>query len=114
MKELIMIGDVSYVVEKVETRVNTISFALENPFPEDIEAVFKDVKSLKVGNTDGEVYGDYPDVEYESLTIKATGEIIVTMHILDKNEKQIRDLQESQADQDEVIANLLYGGDTDE
>lgn len=110
MKELIMLGDVSYVAKKVETGINTISFKLEGSVPEDIEAAFKDVKSLKVGNTDGEVYGDYPDVEYESLTITATGEIIVTMHILTKDEKQIKDLQISQAEQDEAIAQMLYGG----
>lgn len=110
MKEIITIGDVSYVVEKVGTGINTISFTIENPVPEDIEAAFKDVKSLTVGNTDGEVYGEYPDVEYESITIKATGEIIVTMHILNETEKQIRDLQTTQAEQDEAIAQMLYGG----
>lgn len=110
MKELIIIGDVSYVVEKVETKVNTISFTIENLIPEDIEAAFKDVKSLIVGNTDGEVYGEYPDVEYESVIITAEGKITVTMHILTKDEKQIRDLQISQAEQDEAIAQMLYGG----
>lgn len=118
MKELITIGNVSYVAKKVETRINTISFTLEESVPEDVEAAFKDVKSLTVGNTDGEVYGEYPDVEFESITIGADDAVTVTMHIPTKMEKQLRDLQETVsshgaaiAEHDEAITAMMFGGE---
>lgn len=109
MKEFVTIGDESYVAKKTETGIDTISFTLECSAVETVESAFKKAKSLTVG-TDREVYGEYPDVEYQSMTITAEEEIIVTMHILNNVEKQIRDLQTSQAEQDEAIAQALYGG----
>lgn len=109
MKEFITIGDKSFVTNKTQTTIDTISFTLECTTVEVVEAVFKKAQSLTVG-TDKEVYGEYPDVEFQSMTIGAEGEITVTMHILSKSEKQIRDLQTSQAEQDEAIAQMLYGG----
>jgi len=120
MKELITVCGVSYVVENLKTEINKMTFTVKDPIPEDVEAAFKDAKSLTVGEADGdgEVYGEYPDVDYESFTITAEGEIIIAMHILTKTEKQIRELQgtvaghsESIAEHDEAIAGILFGGE---
>lgn len=119
MNELITVCGVNYVVENLKTEINKMTFAVKDPIPEDIEAAFKDAKSLTVGDVDanGEVYGEYPDVEYESFTITAEGEIIIAMHILTKTEKQIRDLQKTVtenktaiAEHDEAIAAMMFGG----
>lgn len=121
MNELITICGVNYVVENLKTEINKMTFAVKDPIPEDIEAAFKDAKSLIVGDVDGEAYGEYPDVEYESFTITAEGETIITMHILTKTEKQIRDLQKTVtenktaiAEHDEAISTILFGGEANE
>lgn len=116
MNEIITANGVEYTAKNVTTGINTISFTLLEPMA-DPEAVFRKVKSLTVGDTEGTAYGQYPDVEYESLTIAADGSVTITMHVLTKTERQIRELQASQAEfevsqaeQDEVIAEMLYGG----
>ena len=110
MNEVITVGSEKYTVTNVETGLNAISFTVIDSAVGDVDAVFRDVKELTVGDTEGAVYGEYPDVEFESLTISADGRVSVVMHILNETEKQIRELQISQAEQDEAIAELLYGG----
>lgn len=109
MNEIITANGVEYAVKNVNTGINTISFTLLEPM-DDSEAAFKETKSLTVGDTKGTAYGQYPDVEYESLTIAADGKITITMHILTNTEKAVKELQVSQAEQDEVLAEILYGG----
>ncbi len=111
MNEIITASGVNYTVENVTTGINTISFTVTDPAAGDVEAVFKEVKELTVGDTKGTVYGEYPDVEFESLTISVDGKVTVTVHILTETEKQIRDLQTSQAEQDEAIAAMMFGGE---
>lgn len=111
MNEIITAGGANYTVENVTTGINTISFTVTDPAAGDVEEIFKEVKELTVGDTEGAVYGKYPDVEFESLTISADGKVSVAMHILDRTEKQIRELQASQAEQDEVIAAMMFGGE---
>ncbi len=109
MNEIITANDVEYTAKNVTTEIDTISFTLLEPM-DDPEAAFRETKSLTVGDTEGTAYGQYPEVKYESLTIAADGSVTITMHILTKTEKAIRELQVSQAEQDEVIAEMLYGG----
>ncbi len=109
MNEIITANDVEYTAKNVTTGIDTISFTLLEPM-DDPEAAFRETKSLTVGDTEGTAYGQYPEVKYESLTIAADGSVTITMHILTKTEKAIRELQVSQAEQDEVIAEMLYGG----
>lgn len=49
-------------------------------------------------------------MRFDRLTIYADGSITVTMRIPTEIERQISALQVSQAEQDEAIAELLYGG----
>ena len=114
MNEIITTSGVSYVAKNVTTGVNTISFVLTELTADEAETVFKDSESLTVGAEDGTTYGDYPHVTFESITKDADGNITVTMHILTKNELQIKELQESQAEQDEAIALLMFGGEANE
>lgn len=110
MNEIITTGGVSYAVKNVTTGINTISFMIIGENAGDVEALFRDVSALTVG--DGEsVYGEYPDVRFESLTIGADRSVTVTMHILNEMEKQMKELQISQGEQDEAIAELYGGGE---
>ena len=79
---------------------------------------FKNIDSLTVGSGGEDVYGEYPDVKFSSVTLEADDSIIVTMHIPSDIEKQIREVQKTQKEMqaslrehDEVIAELLYGGE---
>lgn len=120
MNEIITVGGLEYTGIKVSTGIDSISFMLPDLTENEAKAIFEAAKSLSVGNENG-IYGEYPDVEYESITIGANGSITVTMHIPTKTERQIRDLQEtvtghseSIAEHDEAIAGILFGGETNE
>lgn len=111
MKEIITTGGVKYTAANVDTGLHTISFTLPDLTENEAKAAFKNATSLTVGNEIDEAYGQYPDIEFESLTVGADEEITITMHILTNTEKQIRDLQVSQAEQDEAIAAMMFGGE---
>lgn len=116
MNETITVNGVEYTVKNVTTGIDTISFTLVSPV-QDPEAAFRGANELTVGDGQETVYGQYPDVEYKSLTIAADGSVTITMHILTEMERQIRQLQASQAEfrvsqaeQDEAIATMMFGG----
>ena len=116
MNEIITANGVKYTVQNLNTGLNTISFMVQGLTVEDAEAAFRNVESLTVGTigtdeTEYTVYGEYPNVTYESITKDAEDNITITMHIPTKIELQIADLQESQAEQDEVIATMMFGGE---
>lgn len=113
MNEIITVNGVAYTVKNVTTGANSISFVLTNLTIEEAETAFKSAESLTVG-TEEETYGNYPNVSFESVTKDAEGIVSVTMHILTKEELQIKELQVSQAEQDEAIATLMFGGNDNE
>lgn len=111
MNEVITVGGVNYTATKVTTGINTISFTLSDLTAEDVYAAFKNATSLEVGEAAGASYGQYPDVRFDQMTIYADDSITVTMRIPTEIEQQISALQVSQSEQDEAIAELLYGGE---
>ena len=116
MNEIITANGVKYTVQNLNTGLNTISFMVQGLTVEDAEAAFRNVVSLTIGTIGTDeaediVYGEYPNVTYESITKDAEDNITVTMHIPTKTELQIAELQESQAEQDEVIATMMFGGE---
>lgn len=116
MNEIITANGVKYTVQNLNTGLNTISFMVQGLTVEDAEAAFRNVASLTVGTigtdeTEDIIYGEYPNVIYESITKDAEDNITITMHIPTKNELQIAELQESQAEQDEAIATIMFGGE---
>lgn len=110
MNETITANGVIHTVKNVTTGIDTISFTLTNPM-DNPEAEFREVKSITVGDSQENVYGQYPDVEYESLTIFEDRSVTVTMHILTRTEKRIKELETTQAEQDEAIAAMMFGGE---
>ena len=117
LNEIITTGGIDYTVQNISTGLNTISFVVQEMTVDEVESAFKNVTALSVKSESGEVYGEYPNTVYSSVTKDAAGNVTVTMRIPTKIEQQIAKLQESQADtdksqaeQDEIIAELLYGG----
>ena len=123
MNEIITANGVKYTIQNLNTGLNTISFMVQGLTVADAEAAFRNVVSLTVGiigtdEAEDIVYGEYPNVIYESVTKNADDEITITMHIPTKIELQIAELQESQeeiqisqAEQDEAIATMMFGGE---
>lgn len=117
MNEIIKVGGESYAATNVSTGINMISFMLSDLTEDEAKTAFENVKSLSVGD-ENETYGEYPDVEFESITIGADDTVTVTMHIPTKMEKQLRDLQETVfshgaaiAEHDEAITAMMFGGE---
>ena len=107
MKEIITVNGTNYSAENVTTTSNSISFSLSGNTAE-IKSVFENATELTVSNEDGEVYGEYANLTFESITEYADSTIVVTMHIPSPLELAVSQLQTSQAEQDEAIAEL-YG-----
>ncbi len=110
MKETITVGGVKYTATNLATGLNSISFMLHDLTEDEAKAAFKNAKSLTVGDGKND-YGEYPDVEFVSITTGADESVTVTMHILTKTEKEIRELQVSQSEQDEAIVTMMFGGE---
>ena len=110
MNEIITVGGEKYTATKVETGINTISFILHGLTADEAETAFKYAEYLIVGDDQDNVYGEYPNVAYKSVTKDADGNVSVSMSILTQYQVHIKELQLSQGEQDEVIAEMLYGG----
>lgn len=119
MNEIITAGGVEYAAQSIKTDINTISFKLSGLTADEAREAFINIEALTVGSGGDDVYGKYPDVKFSSVTLEADDSITVTMHILSDVEKQIREVQKTQnemraslREHDEVIAELLYGGES--
>lgn len=110
MNEIIITGSVKHTVTNVSTGLNTISFTLPGLTVDEAETRFKNVESLLVSDEQDNIYGKYPHIAYESVTKDTGGNVSVAMHILTQDQVHIRELQASQSEQDEAIAQMMYGG----
>lgn len=110
MNETITVGGEKYTATNVQTGLNTISFMLSGLTADEAESAFRNAESLTVGDEQDNVYGKYPNITYKSVTKDADGNVSVSMNILTQEQVQIKELQISQGEQDEVIAEMLYGG----
>lgn len=111
--EYITANDTEYECQTVTTGINTISFSMEGQEISRVEAAFKGVTELSVSGEDKAVYGTYENLSFESATVYGDGRICVAMHIPDLTEMRIIGLEATQAEQDEAIASLMYGGDAE-
>jgi hypothetical protein len=74
----------------------------------EIHNAFKDVTDLTISDSDGNIYGEYSNLVYVSSTVDADGNVTIAMHIKSDIEIRLAVLEETQAEQDEAIAEL-YG-----
>lgn len=108
--EIIIVNGIKYDTTKILTSANSISFTLVDGDVTTLKNVFKDITSLSVSDseTPDVIYGEYENLSFESISEDVDGNITVTMHIPTALELAVAQLQSSQADQDEAIAEL-YG-----
>lgn len=108
--EYIKIKENQYECETMNVSETSIAFKVKGKEITEVIADVKDATELTVGDDNHEVYGVYPEVTFESATIYADESIQVVMHIPTEVEKRLSNLEESQAEQDDSIAELMYGG----
>lgn len=54
LNEIITVGGIDYAVQNISTRLNTISFVVQEMTMDEAEAAFKTVTALCVKSEDGE------------------------------------------------------------
>ena len=107
--EYITANGVEYACKAVVTGVDSITFSMEGQAVADMEKTFRPVTELTVAGEDKEVYGTYEHLSFESATVYGDGSTMVTMHIKSDTELRLESLEQTQAEQDEVLAELLGG-----
>lgn len=109
--EIIIINNATYNVKNISTSANNISFTITDNDIVTVKNIFKEVTSLSVAdfNTPEEIYGTYKNLSFVSATVYGDGSTMVTMHIKSDTEIRFESLEQTQAEQDEVLAELLGG-----
>ena len=107
--EFIKANGVEYACKAVVTGISSITFSMEGQAVSGIEKAFRQVTELTVAGEDKEVYGTYEHLSFESATVYGDGSTMVTMHIKLDTELRLESLEQTQAEQDEVLAELLGG-----
>lgn len=109
--EYVTVGSENYQTENVTTGTNSISFALADMPIADVVEKFSHVTELEVSGADLQPYGIYKNLTFASATVDANGVVAVTFHIANDSEVRLKNLEQTQAEQDEVIAELIDGGE---
>ncbi len=116
--EYITANGTKYECKTVVTSTNAISFSMDGQEIETIRVAFQGVTELTVSNEPDETYGTYSGLTFESATVYSDGTIKVVMHIPSETELRLAALEEanasleaSQAEQDELLAELLFGSE---
>ncbi len=107
--EFVKANGAEYACKAVVTGVDSITFSMEGQAVADMEEAFRPVTELTVADENKVVYGVYKNLSFESATAYGDGTVMVTMHIKSKTELRLENLEQTQAEQDEVLAELLGG-----
>ena len=108
--EIIIVNDVNYDTTDISTSANSIAFTITGGDITSLKNTFKEVTALSVADseTPDTIYGEYENLSFESISEDSEDNVTIVMHISTALELVVAQLQSSQADQDEAIAEL-YG-----
>lgn len=109
--EYITVGGTKYECQKLTTATDAISITLAGQDIAEVTESFKNETALTVSNEENEIYGIYSNLKFQSATVYADESICVVMHIPSEEELWKAKIEASQAEQDEIIAELLLGGE---
>lgn len=114
MKEIIKANGKTYEVENMTTTTNTISFQPIGETFENMRAVFSGVSEFEIINEEGETYGYYRNLSLLSIDLNENLEaekttLTVVMHIANQIEYRLNTLEETQLEQDDLIAGIIFG-----
>lgn len=103
----------SYKTESVTTGLNSIAFTLSDMSIADAVSKFASVTELDVSGADLQPYGVYQNLTFASAEVDAAGLVTVRFIIASATDVRLAALEQSQAEQNVVIADILYGGDAE-
>lgn len=108
--EYITANGTEYECQSVTTSTEGIAFTLEGNVSE-LATAFKTVTALTVSGEDKVVYGIYDNLSFSSALVDNQEIVTVSMGIKSDTEQRIEALETTQAEQDESIAALMFGGE---
>lgn len=109
--EYVNTGKESFQTESIMTGSNSISFALADMPIVEVVGKFSNLTELEVSGADLQPYGIYKNLAFASATVDTDGIVTVTFRIASDEEIRLANLEQTQAEQDEVIAELIGGGE---
>lgn len=109
-QEYVILKGETFRAESVMTGLDSISFILADIQLQNVVEIFKDATELSVSGEDLQPYGFYGNLTFESATVDAAGTVTVKLRIAKADEISLEELKVTQAEQDEAIAGLMFGG----
>lgn len=107
--EYVIAAEDSYKTASVTTGLNSIAFTLSDMPIADAVSKFASVTELDVSGADLQPYGVYRNLTFASAEVDAAGIVTVRFSITSDADVRLAALEQSQAEQDEVIAELIGG-----
>lgn len=107
--EYVIAAGESYKTASVTTGLNSIAFTLSDMPIADAVSKFASVTELDVCGADLQPYGVYRNLTFASAEVDAAGLVTVRFSITSDADARLAALEQSQAEQDEVIAELIGG-----
>nr|DAF21166.1 MAG TPA: hypothetical protein [Caudoviricetes sp.] len=113
-KEYVHIDGKSYEALLIVTSNDSVSFTLQNMTVADAVEKFESATAVDVSGEDQQIYGAYRNVTFAAVAINEDKSITVAFKVPSDTERRISVLEKTQEEQDEVLAELLGGGESDE
>ena len=113
-KEYVHIDGKSYEALLIATSNDCVSFTLQDMTITDAVEKFESATAVDASGEDQPVDGAYRNVTFAAVAINEDKSITITFKVPSDTERRISVLEKTQEEQDEVIAELLGGGESDE
>ena len=119
MNQYVIINGTEYEC-KASSELHYLLFTFTNKTVNEVKSIFADVTSLEIAGEDKVVYGTYENlqlVSVEEVLYDPTDEsadcttsyVVAKLYIKSQMEVDIENLKVTQNEQDEILAELVYG-----
>jgi len=106
-----LINNVEVEIKSTVTSIGGVGFKMSGISIQDAVGQFASATELKFA--EGEtVYGIYKNLAFASATVDAEGDVTVKFTIKSDVEADIAELKQTVSEQDELLAEILYGGES--
>ena len=119
MSQYLIINGAEYEC-KASSELHYLLFTFTNKTVNEVKSIFADVTSLEIAGEDKVVYGTYENLKLVSVeevlynptdenTDSATSYVVAKLYNKSQMEVDIENLKVTQNEQDEILAELVYG-----
>ena len=119
MGQYVIINGTEYEC-KVSSELHYLLFTFTDKTVDEVKTIFNDVTSLKIAGEDKVVYGTYENLKLVSVeevlydptdesNDSTTSSVVAKLYIKSQMEVDIENLKVTQNEQDEILAELVYG-----